>query len=298
MQLARYLDDEGPHVGVVRADETVTPTPWRSFDELFGLDDPLGAVREIGNRRSARVRPLRLLPPVVRRPQMIGTGGNYADHVAEAKAEIQTREPIFIPFLWGAIIGPDDDIVVPTPETLADYEVEFSVMIGRTARHLTEEDAMEYVFGYTIVNDVSAREVMARDRMQAMLCKSVDTFLPVGPYVVTKDEIEDPYGLEIATYLNGEVRQKSTTGAMIWRIPELLAAITATVTLHPGDVVTTGTPGGVGYFRTPPEFMQPGDVITAQVAGVGALTNQVIAGYQIRPDRAGTTSAAADALIS
>jgi 2-keto-4-pentenoate hydratase/2-oxohepta-3-ene-1,7-dioic acid hydratase in catechol pathway len=279
MQLARYLDDDGPHVGVVNADETVTPTPWRSFDELFGLNEPAEAVRELANHRPARVRPLRLLAPVVRRPQVIGTGGNYPEHVAEAKAEIQTKEPIFIPFLWGAIIGPDDDIVVPTPETLTDYEVEFSVMIGRTARHLTAEDAMEYVFGYTIVNDVSAREVMARERMQAMLCKSVDTFLPVGPYVVTKDDIEDPYGLEIATYLNGEVRQKSTTGAMIWRIPELLAAITATVTLHPGDVVTTGTPGGVGYFRTPPEFMQPGDVITAEVAGVGRLTNQVVAGY-------------------
>jgi 2-keto-4-pentenoate hydratase/2-oxohepta-3-ene-1,7-dioic acid hydratase in catechol pathway len=279
MQLARYLDDEGPHIGVISADQMVVPTPWRSFDELFELDEPLEAVREMGNRRSAPVRPLRLLPPVVRRPQMIGTGGNYPDHVAEAKAEIQTKEPIFIPFLWGAIIGPDDDIVVPTPETLTDYEVEFSVMIGRTARHLTEADAMDHVFGYTIVNDVSARDVMARERMQAMLCKSVDTFLPVGPYVVTKDGIEDPYALEIASYLNGQVRQKSTTGAMIWRIPTLLAAITATVTLHPGDVVTTGTPGGVGYFRTPPEYMQPGDVIAAEVAGVGRLTNQVVAGY-------------------
>jgi 2-keto-4-pentenoate hydratase/2-oxohepta-3-ene-1,7-dioic acid hydratase in catechol pathway len=279
MRLARYLDDDGPHVGVVLADETVTPTPWRSFDELFEMDEPLEAVRAIGGHRSVPVRPVRLLPPVVRRPQMIGTGGNYPDHVAEARAEIQVTEPIFIPFLWGAIIGPDDDIVVPTPETLTDYEVEFSVVIGRTARHVTEEQAMDYVFGYTIVNDVSARDVMARERMQAMLCKSVDTFLPVGPYVVTEDEVEDPYALEIATYLNGQVRQKSTTGAMICRIPQLLAAITATVTLHPGDVVTTGTPGGVGYFRTPPEFMHPGDVITAEVGGVGRLTNRVIAGY-------------------
>jgi 2,4-diketo-3-deoxy-L-fuconate hydrolase len=135
------------------------------------------------------------------------------------------------------------------------------------------------VFGYTIVNDVSARDVMARERMQAMLCKSVDTFLPVGPHIVTKDEIEDPYSLEIATYLNGEVRQKSCTGNMIARIPQLLVAITASVTLHPGDVVTTGTPGGVGYFRNPQEFMQPGDVITAEVSGVGRLTNRVVAGY-------------------
>jgi 2-keto-4-pentenoate hydratase/2-oxohepta-3-ene-1,7-dioic acid hydratase in catechol pathway len=138
---------------------------------------------------------------------------------------------------------------------------------------------LDAVFGYTIVNDVSAREVMVRERMQAMMSKSVDTFLPVGPHVVTKDEIPDPYSLEISTYLNGEVRQKSSTGSMMHRIPQLLAAITASITLHPGDVVTTGTPGGVGYFRSPQEFMQPGDVITAEVSSVGRLTNRVVAGY-------------------
>ncbi len=279
MRLARYLDDEGPRLGIVLAENTVTPTRWGGFDELFEIDDPVEALREAGERASTPVTPRHLLPPVVRRPQMIGTGGNYPDHVLEAKAEINPTEPIFIPFLWGAIIGPADDIVIPSPQTLTDYEVEFSVVIGRTVRHLTEDNAMEAVFGYTIVNDVSARDVMARERMQVMLCKSVDTFLPVGPHVVTKDEIQDPYALEIATYLNGEVRQKSNTGAMMARIPQLLAAITASVTLHAGDVVTTGTPGGVGYFRTPQEFMQPGDVITAKVGGVGRLTNRVVAGY-------------------
>jgi 2-keto-4-pentenoate hydratase/2-oxohepta-3-ene-1,7-dioic acid hydratase in catechol pathway len=138
---------------------------------------------------------------------------------------------------------------------------------------------MDYVFGYTIVNDVSAREVMARERMQAMLSKSVDTFLPVGPHIVTKDEIADPYSLAISTYLNGEVRQKAVTGSMMHRIPQLLETLTRTITLHPGDIVTTGTPGGVGYFRDPPEFLHPGDTIVAQVEQVGRLVNKVQAGW-------------------
>jgi 2-keto-4-pentenoate hydratase/2-oxohepta-3-ene-1,7-dioic acid hydratase in catechol pathway len=153
------------------------------------------------------------------------------------------------------------------------------VVIGKKARHLTAENAMDHVFGYTILNDVSARDVMARDIKQVMLCKSVDTFVPVGPHVVTKDEIADPHALRIATYLNGEIRQDSLTGKMLNRIPELLAALTRDITLYPGDVVSTGTPGGIGYFRDPQEFMAPGDVITAEVEHVGRLTNRVVAGW-------------------
>jgi 2,4-didehydro-3-deoxy-L-rhamnonate hydrolase len=186
---------------------------------------------------------------------------------------------VFMPYLWGAVIGPEDDIVIPTEDTQTDYEVELSVVIGQTARGLTEETAMDAVFGFTIVNDVSAREVMVREKMQVMLSKSVDTFLPVGPHVVTKDEIGDLYDLQIATYLNGQLRQHSSTGLMTVRVPALLAAITRTVTLHPGDIVTTGTPGGVGFFRDPPEFMQPGDTIVAEVEHVGRLTNRVVRGW-------------------
>jgi len=138
---------------------------------------------------------------------------------------------------------------------------------------------MDHVFGYTILNDVSARDVMARDIKQVMLCKSVDTFVPVGPHVVTKDEIADPHALRIATYLNGEIRQDSLTGKMLNRIPELLTALTRDITLYPGDVVSTGTPGGIGYFRDPQEFMAPGDVITAEVEHVGRLTNRVVASW-------------------
>ena len=280
MRLVRYETEGRAGIGAVRAEDgPVYPTPWASFEELFAEPDPLTAATALRFDGQHPVQPERLLPPVVYRAQVIGTGGNYADHATEVSATIQVSEPVFLPFLWGAVIGPDDAIVIPTPDTQTDYEVEFAVVIGRTARGLTEANAMDYVFGYTIVNDVTAREVMARERYQVMLSKSVDTFVPVGPHVVTRDEIADPHSLGIASYLNGEVRQKSNTGAVTERIEGLLSRLTRTVTLHPGDIVTTGTPGGVGYSRRPQEFMRPGDAITVEVEGVGRMTNPVTQGW-------------------
>jgi len=279
MRLARYEDKQGRHVGVVLESGKIVSTPWSGFEGLFAEADPYAALLEIDLSSAAVASPDRLLAPVVDRAQVISTGGNYRDHLDEAKNEIQASEPVFFPFLWGAIIGPEDAIVIPRPDALTDYEVELCVVIGKKARHLTEENAMDYVFGYTILNDVSARDVMARDIKQVMLCKSVDTFVPVGPHVVTKDEIADPHELRIATYLNGEIRQDAVTGKMLARIPELLTALTRDITLYPGDVVSTGTPGGIGYFRVPQEFMAPGDVITAEVEHVGRLTNRVVAGW-------------------
>ena len=280
MRLVRYQAAGGTGIGAVRADGSVVTTPWPDFGALFAEPDPLRAAQALHLSRQEPVAVQRLLAPAVDRAQVIGTGGNYADHAAEARTGgLVVAEPVFMPYLWGAVIGPEDDIVIPAEDTQTDYEVELSVVIGQTARGLTEETAMDAVFGFTVVNDVSAREVMVREKMQVMLSKSVDTFLPVGPHVVTKDEIPDLYDLEIATYLNGQLRQHSNTGLMTVRVPALLAAITRTVTLHPGDIVTTGTPGGVGFFRDPPEFMQPGDTIVAEIEHVGRLTNRVVRGW-------------------
>jgi len=280
MRLVRYQAAGGTGIGAVRPDGSVVTTPWPDFGALFAEPDPLRAAQVLELSRQEPVAVQRLLAPAVDRAQVIGTGGNYADHAAEARTGgLVVAEPVFMPYLWGAVIGPEDNIVIPAEDTLTDYEVELSVVIGQTARGLTEETAMDAVFGFTVVNDVSAREVMVREKMQVMLSKSVDTFLPVGPHVVTKDEIPDLYDLQIATYLNGQLRQHSNTGLMTVRIPALLAAITRTITLHPGDIVTTGTPGGVGFFRDPPEFMQPGDTIVAEVEHVGRLVNRVVRGW-------------------
>ena len=280
MRLVRYQAAGRTGIGAVRPDGSVVTTPWPDFGTLFAEPDPLQAAQALDLPRQEPVAVQRLLAPAVDRAQVIGTGGNYADHAAEARTGgLAVAEPVFMPYLWGAVIGPGDDIVIPTEDTQTDYEVELSVVIGQTARGLTEQTAMDAVFGFTIVNDVSAREVMVREKMQVMLSKSVDTFLPVGPHVVTKDEIPDLYDLQIATYLNGQLRQHSSTALMTVRVPALLAAITRTVTLHPGDIVTTGTPGGVGFFRDPPEFMQPGDTIVAEVEHVGRLANRVVRGW-------------------
>ncbi len=280
MRLVRFVDGEHTAIGALLADGTVAATPWSRLEDLFAEPDPRHAVASLDLTRAAAVRVERLLAPVVDRATVIGTGGNYADHAAEARrGGLVVVEPVFLPYLWSAIIGPGEDIVVPTVDTLTDYEVELAVVIGRTARRLTEADAMDAVFGWTIVNDISAREIMAREKMQVMLSKCPDTFLPIGPHIVTADEIPDPYQLRIATRLNGQVRQCDTTANMTWRVPQLLAAITRTITLHAGDIVTTGTPGGVGYFRDPPEFLQPGDTITAEIDQIGALTNPVVQGW-------------------
>ena len=138
---------------------------------------------------------------------------------------------------------------------------------------------MDAVFGYTVTNDISAREVMAANKLQIMLCKSLDTFWPVGPHLVTADEVPDPGQLKVTSSLNGEPRQSGNTSQLISDVPILLSKLTASITLYPGDIVTTGTPGGVGWHRTPPESMQPGDVITAEVERVGTLTNRVTAGW-------------------
>jgi 2,4-didehydro-3-deoxy-L-rhamnonate hydrolase len=280
MRIAKFETGAGTGLGAVQdGDRRLARLPWASFEELFAEPDPLAAVAAIEVSGLAIVEASRLLPPVVAKAQFIGTGGNYADHATEARQSIQVSEPVFLPFLWGAVIGPDDDIVVPTADTQTDYEVELSVIIGREARRLTPANAMDYVFGYTIANDVSARDVTAREKMQIMLSKSVDTFLPIGPYVVTRDDIPDVQNLEIGSYLNGEPRQKSNTRHMTSGIPVLLAALTRAITLHPGDLVTTGTPAGVGYFRTPPEYMKPGDTITVEIEHIGRMANRLTQGW-------------------
>lgn len=279
MKLVRYELGGESRVGAL-VDGGVAPTPWSDFDALFAEPDPLLAVQRLRLDGLSAVHPQRLLPPTVRRCSVILTGGNYPAHLDEAKPVMTLTEPIFLSCLPSAVIGPDDDIVIPAVETKTDYEVELAVVVGRRARRLTQDNALDHVFGYTIVNDVSARDVMIKEPFQLMLSKSPDTFCPVGPHVVTRDAIPDPHRLQIATYLNGEVRQLSNTGSMVMRIPQLLEILTHAITLYPGDIVTTGTPGGVGLFRDPPEFMEPGDVITAAVEGIGELTNRVVAGWK------------------
>jgi 2-keto-4-pentenoate hydratase/2-oxohepta-3-ene-1,7-dioic acid hydratase in catechol pathway len=175
-----------------------------------------------------------------------------------------------------AVVGPWDKVVIPRGCKEPDYEAELAVVIGRRAKGVMPDQAYDVVFGYCAFNDVSARDYQFADR-QYQRGKSCDTFAPLGPFVATRDEIPDPHALGIQLRLNGIVMQKSRTDQVIFRIPELIAFISACITLEPGDVIATGTPAGVGYARMPPVFLQPGDLMEVEIDGLGVLPNKVVA---------------------
>ena len=213
--------------------------------------------------------------PIPRPPKLICIGLNYRDHAAESKLAIPEVPTMFAKFPT-AVIGPGQPIVLPKNSTKPDYEAEFAVVIGRRGRHLAEDRWRDYVFGYTILNDVSARDFQMATS-QWMIGKTFDTFAPLGPAVVTADEIADPHKLRISLTLNGETMQDSSTGNLIFKLPQLIAYLSSVFTLEPGDVIATGTPAGVGFARKPPRWLRPGDEVRIRIEGLGELVNPVVA---------------------
>jgi 2-keto-4-pentenoate hydratase/2-oxohepta-3-ene-1,7-dioic acid hydratase in catechol pathway len=218
---------------------------------------------------------VRLLAPVPRPPKLICIGLNYRDHAAEARQEIPKVPTIFAKFS-NVVIGPDQPIVLPKISRKPDYEAEFMFIIGAGGRHIAAEDWQRHVFGYTVFNDVSARDFQSVTS-QWMIGKTFDTFAPMGPYLVSADEVPDPHALDISLSIGGEVLQHSNTRELIFKVPDLVAYLSSVVTLEPGDVVATGTPGGVGFARKPPRYLQPGDEVIIRIEGIGELRNPVIA---------------------
>jgi 2-keto-4-pentenoate hydratase/2-oxohepta-3-ene-1,7-dioic acid hydratase in catechol pathway len=235
-------------------------------------------VREAGDRAGGHLRyrfdEVRLRPPLLRPGKILCAGTNYHSHMQENPAATLPTEPFFFAKLASGVIGPGEPIVKPALSEQLDYEVELAVVIGRAMRHVPAERALAHVAGYTIMNDVSARDIQFRNN-QITLGKNFDTFAPMGPCLVTADEIADPQRLRLRTWVNGEVRQDNTTADMIFGVAELLARLSAVMTLEPGDVVSTGTPAGVGVFRAPPALLQPGDVVRLEIEGIGRLENPV-----------------------
>ena len=224
---------------------------------------------------SYRLSEVKLLAPIPRPPKFICVGLNYRDHAAETRLEIPKVPTIFNKFT-NVVIGPSDPIVLPRVETRPDYEAEFAFVIGRGGRYIPESEAMQHVFGYTIVNDVSARDFQMATS-QWLMGKTFDTFAPMGPWIVTADEISDPHALDISLEIAGERLQHSNTRELIFKIPELIEYISKVVTLEPGDVVATGTPAGVGFARKPPRYLKPGDEVAISIQGIGTLRNTVVA---------------------
>ncbi|MGE3619140.1 MAG: fumarylacetoacetate hydrolase family protein [Acidimicrobiia bacterium] len=212
-----------------------------------------------------------VLGPPIRPTTLIGVGLNYRDHVAEAGLELPPA-PLLFAKLPGSVIGPGEPIVSPAGDVQLDYEAELGVVIGRAARDVPVERALAHVAGYTCVNDVSERRAQFGDG-QWLRGKSFDTFAPVGPVVVTADEIDDPQALAVSCTVDGEVRQSSSTAAMVFGVAEIVAHCSRSFTLHPGTLIATGTPAGVGMADG--RWLRPGQVVTVEVEGIGALTNPV-----------------------
>jgi 2,4-didehydro-3-deoxy-L-rhamnonate hydrolase len=212
--------------------------------------------------------------PITRPGKIVCVGLNYRDHAEEQGADLPAAPLLFAKFTT-TLIGPGDPIVIPSLVTKCDYEAELGVVIGRTIRGVSKENAFEAVAGYVVANDVSARDLQFSDG-QWTRGKSPDTFCPVGPLVPVSD-VSDPHALGIRAILNGETVQDSTTANLIFGIDEIVSYITQTSTLEEGDLILTGTPAGVGVFRDPQRLLQPGDEITIEIDEVGSLTNPVVA---------------------
>jgi len=220
------------------------------------------------------LREIQIKAPIYNPQKIIAIGLNYRDHCEENSVE-PPKDPVIFAKFPSAIIGPADFIVwSPQVTSQVDYEAELAVIIGREAKGVKVREALDYVAGYTIANDVSARDIQVRDG-QWVRAKSLDTFCPLGPYLVTKDEIDNPHNLNIKSTVNGKVMQQSSTRYLIFKIPYLVSFLSQAFTLYPGDIICTGTPAGVGVYRNPQVFLKRGDVVTVEIEKLGKLTNPV-----------------------
>lgn len=226
-------------------------------------------------KKTYKLSEVKVMAPLLAPSKIIAVGLNYIDHCREANLPVPP-EPVLFTKFPNSITGPYDDLSWPAIVSKeVDYEVELGFVIGKRGRNISEKDAMEYVYGYCVVNDVSARDQQFANAKQWDRSKSFDTFCPWGPYIVTRDEIADPHNLNVRTILNGKEMQNSNTKNLIFNIPQIIAYASQGTTLMPGDLIPTGTPFGVGFSRKPPVFLQDGDECVCEVEKVGAIRNRV-----------------------
>ena len=280
MRLVTYKDrDRSIKPGVLLGEEIV---------DISGQVDSIKSLIEGGPDALARLRnslqgkthriPLaevELRAPLQNPPRIFCLGLAYRDHAIETHQEIPKVPTIFLK-LTSALNGPRSAVVLPKRTQQPDYEAEFAFVIGTGGKNISADAWEEHIFGYTIMNDVSARDVQMATS-QWSLGKSFDTFAPLGPAIVTKDEVPDPHALDIKLTIGGEVLQHSNTRELIFRVPDLIAYLSAISSLEPGDIISTGTPAGVGLGRTPHRWLRPGETIVTEVEGRGQLVNAVVA---------------------
>lgn len=263
----------------VLADQRIVPLAGAGFPDLLSvIQGGPEALRQAASAAAAAQETFDLAAvtieaPLARPSKIICIGLNYRDHAIESNMEIPKVPTVFNKFTT-SVLAPGKPILLPKKSTQPDYEAEFAVVIGRGGRHIPGAQWRDHVFGYTILNDVSARDYQLATT-QWLMGKTFDTFAPMGPYVVTADEIADPHDLDISLTINGETLQSSNTKHLIFRIPDLIEYLSSVFTLEPGDIISTGTPAGVGFARKPPRYLKEGDDVVVKVAGLGELRNPV-----------------------
>jgi 2-keto-4-pentenoate hydratase/2-oxohepta-3-ene-1,7-dioic acid hydratase in catechol pathway len=287
MRLATIQTPAGPRAAVqtgssfidIHAADSSLPTSVRQI--LAGGPALLKRVDEAMRRPNVVKYPaaeVKLLPPIPDPPKIVCIGLNYRDHAAESGAPIP-KDPVLFSKYATALIGHGEAIVLPPVSHEVDYEAELVIVVGKRGRNVKANAAAEYVAGYTVGHDVSARDwQLKKDGKQWMVGKTFDTFAPTGPVLVTADEVPDPHKLPIRLRLNGQTMQDSNTKQMIFSVGDLLAYLSQVFTLEPGDLIFTGTPPGVGFARKPPVFLKGGDVVEVEIEGLGVLRNPVVQG--------------------
>lgn len=279
MRLVTYSRDGQTGIGVLSEDGVAPIEGYNTMLELIqsgqaGLD---AATRASGSTQ--RITEYKLEAPLRGSSKLLFSGVNFVTHILEEGGEAH------VPKMWrffsklpSSVIGPNEPIVLPTMENQIDPEVEMALIIGKTAKGVKRTEALDYVFGYTAVNDVGARDIQFTDTQEDR-GKGIDTFTPMGPEIVLTDEIQDPQNASLKLWVNDQEWQSDTTAHMHWSFAAIIESVSAHITLYPGDIVTSGTPAGIGYFRTPQEFLHHGDVVTVEVGGIGRLTNPVVGAW-------------------
>ena len=283
VQFQKYDDTKGSvFLGVLKNNQTVCEVPYNGSmkDWIIRCEESpekLVRLKESISRSDTvkhDISDIRIKAPLTNPEKMIFVGLNYYDHAKESNMEVP-KVPVLFPKYNNSIVGPEDNVIIPTEVTQCDYEVELAIVIGKTAKHVSIDSAMDHVFGYTIINDVSSRDIQLGEA-QWTRGKAIDTFSPMGPCIVTHEEIPDPQQLSLSLKLNGEVMQDSNTQEMIFNVPYLISFLSKTITLSPGDIISTGTPLGVGMGQNPPVWLKEGDVTEAIVEGIGTLRNRYV----------------------
>ena len=282
MKLVTFQHDSHRHAGVVSGESVVSLHAAGMPDVMSVINGGPEALKRIevllAKPPEGTAFPLasvKLCAPIPRPGKIVCIGLNYRDHAIESKMAIPERPTVFTKFTT-SVIGPGDDVVLPKMSEKPDWEAELAFVIGKGGRHIAAENWKDHVFGYMNLNDVSARDVQLATT-QWVMGKSFDTFCPMGPWLVTADEVADPHNLSISLSVNGEMLQNSNTKELIFNIPALVAYLSSIMTLEPGDVVSTGTPAGVGLGFNPQRWLKVGDEMVVRVAGLGELRNKCVA---------------------